>query len=408
MSKVFTEGLGFLPTLTIGVRKMKKFIAFAVVALLALSMCFAGGEKEDSAAGSVVKIGFIGPLTGDYANYGTLCRQAVEMAIDEINAKGGVNGVQIKLFAEDSEGDSQKALAAMEKLSSSDKVCAIIGPVLTGETFSVAERAQAEGIVVITPSASHKDITNVGDYIFRTTPSDGLQGEVAGKYWADVLGYTKLAVLYAKNDYSQGLYESMSEAFEQEGGKVVAAETFMVGDKDFKTQLTKLKNTDAQAIYLPDYTAEMAQILEQASQLGMDKPFLSGDGFLSEEIYSLAGQYTDGVVYTASALVEESSRNKEFKDAYAAMWGIGPDSFATNAYDATYILASVIEKVGAGRAAIKSGMEQVKDFEGVNGIINFASNGDLVAYQGIYEVHGTTPVYVGAFTVEDGRLVKVQ
>lgn len=387
---------------------MKKIIAFAVVALLAMSMCFAGGDKESSADGAVVKIGFIGPLTGDYANYGTLCRQAVEMAIDEINAKGGVNGASIKLFAEDSEGDSQKALAAMEKLSSSDKVCAIIGPVLTGETFSVAERAQAEGIVIITPSASHKDITNVGDYIFRTTPSDGLQGEVAGKYWSQVLGYTKLAVLYAKNDYSQGLYESMSEAFTQDGGKIVAAETFMVGDKDFKTQLTKLKNTDAQAIYLPDYTAEMAQILEQAAQLGIDKPFLSGDGFLSEEIYSLAGQYTDGVVYTASARVEESNKNKEFKDAYTARWGIGPDSFATNAYDATYILVSVIEKVGTDRKAIKTGMEQVKDFEGVNGIINFAPNGDLVAYQGIYEVHGTTPEYLGAFAVEDGKLVKVQ
>ncbi len=387
---------------------MKKIIAFAVVALLAMSMCFAGGDKESSADGAVVKIGFIGPLTGDYANYGTLCRQAVEMAIDEINAKGGVNGASIKLFAEDSEGDSQKALAAMEKLSSSDKVCAIIGPVLTGETFSVAERAQAEGIVIITPSASHKDITNVGDYIFRTTPSDGLQGEVAGKYWSQVLGYTKLAVLYAKNDYSQGLYESMSEAFTQDGGQIVAAETFMVGDKDFKTQLTKLKNTDAQAIYLPDYTAEMAQILEQAAQLGIDKPFLSGDGFLSEEIYSLAGQYTNGVVYTASARVEESNKNKEFKDAYTARWGIGPDSFATNAYDATYILVSVIEKVGTDRKAIKTGMEQVKDFEGVNGIINFAPNGDLVAYQGIYEVHGTTPEYLGAFAVEDGKLVQVQ
>lgn len=387
---------------------MKKIIAFAVVALLAMSMCFAGGDKESSADGAVVKIGFIGPLTGDYANYGTLCRQAVEMAIDEINAKGGVNGASIKLFAEDSEGDSQKALAAMEKLSSSDKVCAIIGPVLTGETFSVAERAQAEGIMIITPSASHKDITNVGDYIFRTTPSDGLQGEVAGKYWSQVLGYTKLAVLYAKNDYSQGLYESMSEAFTQDGGQIVAAETFMVGDKDFKTQLTKLKNTDAQAIYLPDYTAEMAQILEQAAQLGIDKPFLSGDGFLSEEIYSLAGQYTDGVVYTASARVEESNKNKEFKDAYTARWGIGPDSFATNAYDATYILVSVIEKVGTDRKAIKTGMEQVKDFEGVNGIINFAPNGDLVAYQGIYEVHGTTPEYLGAFAVEDGKLVQVQ
>ena len=387
---------------------MKKIIAFAVVALLAMSMCFAGGDKESSADGAVVKIGFIGPLTGDYANYGTLCRQAVEMAIDEINAKGGVNGASIKLFAEDSEGDSQKALAAMEKLSSSDKVCAIIGPVLTGETFSVAERAQAEGIVIITPSASHKDITNVGDYIFRTTPSDGLQGEVAGKYWSQVLGYTKLAVLYAKNDYSQGLYESMSEAFMQDGGQIVAAETFMVGDKDFKTQLTKLKNTDAQAIYLPDYTAEMAQILEQAAQLGIGKPFLSGDGFLSEEIYSLAGQYTDGVVYTASARVEESNKNKEFKDAYTARWGIGPDSFATNAYDATYILVSVIEKVGTDRKAIKTGMEQVKDFEGVNRIINFAPNGDLVAYQGIYEVHGTTPEYLGAFAVEDGKLVQVQ
>ena len=387
---------------------MKKIIAFAVVALLAMSMCFAGGDKESSADGAVVKIGFIGPLTGDYANYGTLCRQAVEMAIDEINAKGGVNGASIKLFAEDSEGDSQKALAAMEKLSSSDKVCAIIGPVLTGETFSVAERAQAEGIVIITPSASHKDITNVGDYIFRTTPSDGLQGEVAGKYWSQVLGYTKLAVLYAKNDYSQGLYESMSEAFTQDGGQIVAAETFMVGDRDFKTQLTKLKNTDAQAIYLPDYTAEMAQILEQAAQLGIGKPFLSGDGFLSEEIYSLAGQYTDGVVYTASARVEESNKNKEFKDTYTARWGIGPDSFATNAYDATYILVSVIEKVGTDRKAIKTGMEQVKDFEGVNGIINFAPNGDLVAYQGIYEVHGTTPEYLGAFAVEDGKLVQVQ
>lgn len=387
---------------------MKKIIAFAVVALLAVSMCFAGGDNESSAGDAVVKIGFIGPLTGDYANYGTLCRQAVEMAIDEINAKGGINGASIKLFAEDSEGDPQKALAAMEKLSSSDKVCAIIGPVLTGETFSVAERAQAEGIVIITPSASHKDITNVGDYIFRTTPSDGLQGEVAGKYWSQVLGYTKLAVLYAKNDYSQGLYESMSEAFTQDGGQIVAAETFMVGDKDFKTQLTKLKNTDAQAIYLPDYTAEMAQILEQAAQLGIDKPFLSGDGFLSEEIYSLAGQYTDGVVYTASARVEESNKNKEFKDAYTAKWGIGPDSFATNAYDATYILVSVIEKVGTDRKAIKVGMEQVKDFEGVNGIINFAANGDLVAYQGVYEVHGTTPEYLGAFSVEDGKLVKVQ
>lgn len=386
---------------------MKKIVVLLMIAFVFVSMCFAGGNQEESSSESI-KIGFIGPLTGDYANYGTLCRQAVQMAIDEINANGGINGVEIKLYPEDSEGDSQKALAAMEKLSSSDKVCAIVGPVLTGEAFSVAERAQAEGIVIITPSASHKDITNIGDYIFRTTPSDGLQGEVAGKYWYEVLGYRKLAVLYAKNDYSQGLYESMSETFTAEGGQIVATATFMVGDKDFKTQLTNLKNTDAEAIYIPDYTAEMAQILEQASQLGIDKPFLSSDGFLSEEIYTLAGQYTDGVIYTASAKLVESDKNKVFKENYTAKWGVGPDSFASNAYDATYILASVIEKVGTNREAIKKGMQQVKDFEGVNGIINFAENGDLVASQGIYRVEGTTPVYVGAFKVENGKLVQVE
>ncbi len=386
---------------------MKKIVVMLMIAFVFVSMCFAGGNQEESSSESI-RIGFIGPLTGDYANYGTLCKQAVQMAIEEINANGGINGVEIKLYAEDSEGDSQKALAAMEKLSSSDKVCAIAGPVLTGEAFSVAERAQAEGIVIITPSASHKDITNIGDYIFRTTPSDGLQGEVAGMYWYEVLGYRKLAVLYAKNDYSQGLYESMSETFTAEGGQIVATATFMVGDKDFKTQLTNLKNTDAEAIYIPDYTAEMAQILEQASQLGIDKPFLSSDGFLSEEIYTLAGQYTNGVVYTASAKLVESDKNKVFKENYTAKWGIGPDSFASNAYDATYILASVIEKVGTNREAIKKGMQQVKDFEGVNGIINFAENGDLVASQGIYKVEGTTPVYIGAFKVENGKLVQVE
>lgn len=385
---------------------MKKFLAVMSVVLL-MATLFVSCSKSESSS-EEIKVGFVGPLTGDYANYGTLCKQAVEMAIEEINAKGGVSGKQIKLYAEDSEGDSQKALAATEKLSSSDKVCAIIGPILTGETFSVAERVQQEGLVIITPSASHKDITAIGDYIWRTTPSDGLQGVVAGKYWSQVLGYKKLAVLYAKNDYSQGLYESMAESFEEEGGEIVATETFMVGDKDFKTQLTKLKNTDAEAIYIPDYTTEMAQILEQASQLQVNKPFLSGDGFLSEEIYTLAGQYTDGVVYTASAQVEESNSAKEFKEKYTAKYGVGPDSFATNAYDATYILASVIEKVGTDRKAIKEGMKEVKDFVGVNGVINFDEQGDLVAYQGIYEVHGNTPVYIGAFQVVDGKVVKVE
>ena len=385
---------------------MRKTIAIVMIALMTLASVFANGSSE-SAAGGTITVGILQDTTGATATLGKSVQKGVEDAIADINAKGGINGSTVKLVAEDSEGDPNKALAAMEKLANTDKVCAVVGPVLTGEAFSVGPVACELGVLAVTPSASHKDVTNQGDYIFRTTPSDGLQGEVAGKYWAQVLGYKKIATLYAKNDYSQGLAEGMKESFEAEGGKIVAEETFMVGDKDFKTQLTKLKNTDAEAIYIPDYTAEMAQILEQASQLGVNKPFLSGDGFLSEEIYQLAGEYTDGVVYTASAQLEETSLVKEFRDAYTAKWGIGPDSFATNSYDATNILLSVIAKVGTDRKAIRDGFAAVKDYEGVNGTINFAENGDLVAYQGIYEVEGNTPKYVGAFKIENGKVVKV-
>ena len=292
---------------------MKKFLAIALVAVLAMTAVFANGSSESA---SEIKIGFIGPLTGDYANYGTLCRQAVEMAIDECNAKGGINGSTVKLVAEDSEGDPNKALAAMEKLANTDKVCAVVGPVLTGEAFSVGPVACELGVLAVTPSASHKDVTNQGDYIFRTTPSDGLQGEVAGKYWAQVLGYKKIATLYAKNDYSQGLAEGMKESFEAEGGKIVAEETFMVGDKDFKTQLTKIAALKPEAIYIPNYTVEMAQILEQAAQLGIDIPFLSGDGFSDPMIYQLAGDFCDGVIYIGPSQAKASSVLTDFQAAY--------------------------------------------------------------------------------------------
>lgn len=385
---------------------MKKILALVLVVSLALTCVFANGGSENAA--SEIKIGFIGPLTGDYANYGTRCRQSVEMAIEAKNAAGGINGSQVKLIAEDSEGDSQKALAAFEKLSSSDKVCAIIGPVLTGETFAVAEQAQAQGVLICSPSASHADITNTGDYIFRTMVSDGLQGEVAGKYFRQVLGYSNLAVLYAKNDYSQGLYEGMTKSFEEAGGKVTATENFQVGDKDFKTQLTKLKNSGIEAIYIPDYTAEMAQILEQAYQLGITVPFLSCDGFSNPEIYDLAGAYTDGVIYLGPEEIEETVALKDFQSAYAKRWNMDPDSFATNAYDGINILLSVIEKVGTDRKAIRDGFAAVKDYVGANGTINFAPNGDIIANQGVYKVEGTTPVYVGAFKVVDGKIIEAK
>lgn len=383
---------------------MKKLALIAMVLISSIAFVFAGGAGE---AEDVYRIGFIGPMTGDNANYGILCSQAAQLAIDEINAAGGIDGKQIKLFIEDSEGTPEKGLAAIEKLSSSDKISALIGPVFTGVAFAVGERVQVEGIAMISPSATHKDITDIGNYVFRTVASDGLQGEVAGRYFYDVLGYRNIGCLYVKNDYSQGLYEGMKASFEAAGGKVSAAETGQVGDKDFKTQLTKLKASGVEAIYIPNYTAEMAQMLEQATQLNLNIPFLSCDGFSNPDIYNLAGAYTDGVVYIGPTQVEASNAYNEFVANYKAKFGVEPDSFATNAYDGTYIVAEAFKTAGSDRKAVRDAIAATKDFQGVTGLVNFAANGDLVAYQGAYVVDGITPVYQGAYTVVNGKLQKV-
>lgn len=387
---------------------MKKSL-LTVLAILAIAptFIFAQGDKEEA-----YNVGFIGPMTGDNANYGILTNNSAVLAVNQFNEAGGINGTPVTLITEDSEGSIEKASAGIEKLSSTDKILALVGPVFTGPTFSVAARCQNEGIPLITPSATHADITNTGDMVFRTVVSDGLQGEVAGHYFYEVLGHRRIAVLYAKNDYSQGLYESMSATFESLGGEVVAAETCLVGDKDFKTQLTKIKATQPDAIYIPNYTVEMAQILEQAAQLNVEAPFVSCDGFSNPEIYNLAGKFTDGVVYVGPAKVEASEAFNDFVKDYSDAYGIEPDSFAINAYDGTNIILNAIKAAAADgkvtRQEVRDQIAATKDYEGVGGVINFADNGDLIAYQGVYKVNGTTPEYLGAFTVVNGKLEKVE
>ena len=394
---------------------MRKAIALLLVAFVCLAGVVAGGSGEGG-SGDTYKIGFIGPLTGDNANYGIRCSNAARLAIDEINAAGGIDGKQLELIAEDSEGTVDKALASYEKLAYMDEVCAIIGPVFTSPALAVAQRCQEDGIVMVSPSATHKDVTAQPatnpdglNYVFRTVPSDALQSEVAGHYFYEVLGYRNLASLYAMNDYSQGLALGMKETFEALGGKVVAEETCMVGDKDFRTQLTQIKAANPEAVYIPNYTVEDAQILEQAAQLGLNVRFLSSDGFSDPEIYNLAPDFTDGVIYVGPAQAEASSLLADFQAAYAAAYnGDAPDSFATNSYDATYIIAGAIDRAdSADRTAIRNEIAATKDYQGANGTMNFAANGDLVASQGVYEVDGITPVYVGAFQVVDGHIVQV-
>ncbi len=409
---------------------------FAMAASFAMvsAFFFAGCNKSQSAATSSgtatqatassaststkrpsVKIGFIGPLTGDNSSYGILQMQADQLAIEEYNADPN-HKLDITLVVEDSEGSQEKALASIQKLDTSDKIVALQGPVFTGPSFTVGDYCEDVHIPMISGSASHKDITLDKHYVFRTTVSDGLQGEVAGKYFADVLGYKKLGVLYAMNDYSVGLRDGMKAAFEAEGGKVTAEETCQVGDKDFRTQLTRLRDADIEAIYVPNYTVEIAQILVQAKELGINKPFLSGDGFSNAQVHDLSNNSTHGVIYIASPQSADSPLKSAFEAAYIKKYNIAPDAFSFNSYDATNIIIAALERAYEKdgkfkRETVRDEIAATKDFVGVNGTLNFQPNGDLVAYEGVYKVEGNdraSEVYQGTYGVDaSGKLVKV-
>ena len=402
---------------------MKKFV-LAMCALAAMTSLFANGQGESSAPAATasasgrpsVKVGFIGPLTGDNSSYGVLQLQADQLALEQYNADPN-HKLDIEFIVEDSEGSQEKALASIQKLDTSDKIAVLQGPVFTGPAFTVGDYCEDVGLAMISGSASHKDITKDKTYVFRTTASDGLQGEVAGKYFAEVLGYKKLGVLYAVNDYSTGLAAGMKEAFEADGGKVTAEETCQVGDKDFRTQLTRLRDADIEAIYVPDYTVEIAQILLQAHELGINKPFLSGDGFSNPQVHELSANNTHGVIYLAAPVASDNPIKTKFEEEYTKKYNIAPDAFSHNSYDATNIIIAALErayeKTGKfDRKTVRDEIAATKDFEGVNGITNFQPNGDLVAYEGIYEVKGNdraSEVYLGAYGVDaSGKLFKVE
>ncbi len=391
---------------------MKKLSLLIVICFL-----FACGKQE------AIKIGFMGPLTGDAANYGKLMSQAVKIAVEEQNAKGGIGGVKVQLILEDDEGRVEKANPAIEKLASVDKVLGIVGPVFSSCALAIAPKCQAEKIVMITPSSTHKALTSMGNFIFRNVLSDELQAKVFAKYVYKYLNLRKVAVLHLKNDYSQGLAEDFRAEFEKLGGKIVAFESALQGDKDFKTQLTRIKNANPEALYMPDYVAEMAQIIQQSKQLGLKVKFLAGDGYSNPEIFELIGDDANGVVFANSAeeTGELSPVRKEFVEKYEKKWGMKPDAFSMNSYDAAKILLDAISKVynemsPEEKKALKFDRDKIRDYvaatenyNGASGVVTFMKEkGDAIKNVGIFIAENKNYRQLQAFTVKNDELVEIK
>ena len=327
---------------------MKKFAKKALVVLFVVmiaGMMFTGCSKKTS---DTIKIGGIFPLSGSVAVYGTECRNGVEMAINEINAAGGVNGKMLELIAEDDEGSPEKSVNAYKKLVTKDNCSIIIGSLTSGCTAAISSLAQAQKVLLIAPAATQTDITEAGDYVFRACFIDPFQGTVGGKFALEDLGAKNAAVLYdVQNDYSIGLYENFKIAFEQGGGKVVAAESYSTGDKDFNAQLTKIKTTNPDVVYLPDYYGTVALIAKQLRAQGINAPIVGADGW--DGIIDNAGdEVLNGFYSNHYAADSTDGKVVTFVNSYKGKYGSTPVSFAALGYDCVYLLK---DAMGAAKSA---------------------------------------------------------
>ena len=350
-------------------------------------LTLAGCGAQD--AGNI-KLGFISPLTGDVSNLGISTQNAVKLAVDEINAAGGVNGKQIEVVYEDGRCNGKDANAAASKLINIDKVKYIVGGLCSGETLAAAPLAEAGEVVMVSPCSSNPDVTNAGDYIFRVYPSDSFQGKFAAEYAYNQLGARKVAVMACLGDWCQGLKDVFSSTFKSLGGEVIITEEFEQGSTDLRTQLTKVQSAEPDLIYMASYTESAVNGLKQAKELGiMPSKFLGADAWSDETIWERSKSSADGAKYVVPAVEAPQSFQNKFEQKFAT----APTLCAPQAYDIVYLLKDAIESSGDNPVEVKNTLYGVENYPGVSGSITLDQNGDLAnANYLVMEVKGGNPV----------------
>src|SRR5437660_2018190 len=266
-----------------------------------------GGPGAGGSTGPIV-VGYYGDLSGRTSNFGQSTKNGVEMAADELNKAGGINGRQIQILSEDDEGRPEKAATVVTKLIDQDKVVALLGEVASGNSLAAAPKAQAAKIPMVSPSSTNPAVTQVGDYIFRVCFIDPFQGEVMAKFAYNTLHAKKAAIMEDFNSpYSRGLTEFFEASFTKLGGQVITKQSYTQGDRDYKGQLTSIRSSNPDVIYVPGYYGEVGVIAKQAKQLGINQPLLGGDGWDAPQLFQLGGDALNGDFISNHYSVEDPS-----------------------------------------------------------------------------------------------------
>jgi branched-chain amino acid transport system substrate-binding protein len=325
-----------------------------------------------AAAQEPIRIGEYASLTGKEAAYGDTSHKGIQLAIEELNARGGELGRPFALFTEDNESKQGESATAVKKLISRDRVVALLGEVASIRSLEAAPIIQNARLPMVSSASVNSRVTEVGDCIFRVCFVDSFQGVVLAKFVRESLQVHRVAILTSSsNAYSVGMTRVFKDRFLADGGAVVAEQKYAEGDKDFRAQLTAIKAAGADAIFASGYYTEAALICRQARELGLTQPVFGGDGWDAPALLEIGGPAMEGTYFSTHYSPDNPSAEvQNFNRRYQARWGAMPDAWAALGYDSVLVLADAIRRAGSAEPAkIRDALAATKDFPAVTGRI---------------------------------------
>lgn len=368
----------------------KSILSVAVVVSLIVGLFMVACGPE---APKTVKIGINAPITGDIPKVGEGTKYAAQMWLEDVNAAGGldVGGTkyQVELVIEDNEAKAESAVKVNTKMITEDEVLVIVGPQSSKQAVPAGDVANNYKTPMISPWSTNPATTEDRPYVFRACFLDPFQGPVVANFVKDEFGFTKAAVLYdVASDYPKGLAEFFKQAWEDLNGpgSVVAFESFTTKDADFSSQLTNIINSGAEFMFVPQYYNEVALIVQQAHQLGWDKPIVGSDSWGSAETVELCGEDCYGLFFsTHYAAAGATGDTKEFIERYESKYGYIPDDVGALTWDAIRLVERAVTDCGAitgdlkkDRQCVRDALANIKEFDGITGKMAFNESGDPV------------------------------
>ncbi|MBI1292223.1 ABC transporter substrate-binding protein [bacterium] len=389
----------------------KRLLTICSTVLLAAAV-LTGCERKEAGAGAAtgaaadsgtgpIKVGVAASLSGSEATWGRSTQVGAEMAAEEVNSHGGINGRKIELVVYDDKGQSQEMGLVVTRMIKSDKVVAILGEVASGLTMAGARIAQPEGIPMVSHAATNPDVTAIGDKIFRVCFTDDFQGFVTAKFASENLKAKKAAILYDQAQaYSVGLKDTFKDSFTKMGGTIASEQAYTGGDQDFSAQLNNIKSSGAEVLFIPGYYTEVGNIALQADRLGMKIPMLGGDGWDSPQLAKIAGKAIEGHYYANHVSPEAPDPAlQKFVAAYKAREGQTPDAIGVLAYDAAHVLFAAMGKAKSlSGDDIAKELAATKDFPGASGMITLDEKRNATKPAVILQMKDGKPTYFATIT----------